>query len=319
MNQLEAIEKMRGVIRRQHKSLATEDCYCGWLKRYCFYVRSLPDQSLTSERKLEKFLTHLAQDRDVSASTQNQAFNSICFFYKDVMGTPLKEVDALRATRPEQIRHAPTIPETQKLLHAVPNLGGYPTNLVARIMYGAGLRVGEPIAFRVKDVRLDDGTIFIHGGKGRKDRVVRLPCSVVPELEQQLLYAKSVFNRDCKVKIPIALPHQLARKYPEYQFNFQWAWIFPQKNPCQDPRSGKVVRWHLLPSMVQRAVKAARRITGIMVLPHELRHAYATHNLDRGVNIKSLQEAMGHKNIETTIGYCHATALSVPSPLEVLK
>lgn len=311
------IAKVIEVIRRQHKSLSTERSYCGWLRRYFAFCYTLPD-GLTSEQKMERYLTRLAQQFDVSAATQNHAFNAILFFYKQVLQVELKNVDALRATRPERVRHAPSVQDTQRLLNAVQDVSGYPANLVCRLLYGCGMRVSEPIALRVKDVRLNQGQIVIKDGKGRKDRVVRLPCSVIPELQQQLAYARSVWERDCRGKIPVVLPHQLARKYPEYQFAWQWAWVFPMQHPCKDPRTGKIVRWHMLPSVVQRSIKTARRKLGIMVLPHELRHAYATHSLDRGVNMKALQEAMGHVNIETTAGYCHADALSVTSPLDVM-
>ena len=157
MKALEAIEKMKCVIRRQHKSLATEESYCGWLRRYMAFLNSSKVAGMPNiEKKLEAFLTHLARDCDVSASTQNQAFNAIIYFYKDVLGTPLQGINALRASRASQMRHAPTLGETHRLLNAVPNLGGYATNLVARLLYGSGLRVGEPVALRVKDVRLED-------------------------------------------------------------------------------------------------------------------------------------------------------------------
>lgn len=312
------IERAIQVMRRQHKSLSTERSYIGWIRRYFQFCYTLPD-GLTSEQKMERYLTHLAQQFDVAAATQNHAFNAILFFYRQVLRVDLKNIDALRATRPEHVRHAPSVEDTNRLLNTVDDAGGYPANLVCRMLYGCGMRVGEPIALRIKDVDLKRGQVTIKDGKGRKDRVMRLPCSVVTELEQQIAYARSVWERDRQAKIPLMLPHQLARKYPGYEFDWQWAWIFPMRHPCADPRTGRIVRWHMLPSVVQRAIKVARGKLGMMVLPHELRHAYATHSLERGVNMKALQEAMGHVNIETTAGYCHATALSVPSPLDAMK
>lgn len=317
MNDTEALRKLTEVVRRQHKALATERTYGHWLKQYMAAVRQMPNE-LTSEQRLERFLTDLAVRRDVSASTQNQAFNAVAFFYKDVLGMPLRNVDALRAQRPARQRHAPTVAETRTLLAAVRDAGGYPANLIAHLLYGAGLRVSEAVSLKIKDVRLEDSTLFIIGAKGGKDRVVRLPCSLAGRIEQQMEAARVTWRRDCERQLPVQMPHQLARKYPEYQFAWGWAWLFPLRHPCKDPRDGRWVRWHMLPDSVQRAVKRARRETGVMVVPHELRHAYATHNLNRGVNIKALSEAMGHAQIETTSGYCHATALSVPSPLEVL-
>lgn len=306
---------MKQVIRRQHKTLATEHAYVHWLGRYMSAILSMP-RELSSEGKLERFLTDLALKRGVSASTQNQAFNAIVFFYKDVLGHPLKEVDAFRATRASRLRRAPSVQDTVTLLASVPNISGYPTNLIARLLYGCGMRVTEPLNLRVKDVQFDDGQIFIMGGKGRKDRIVSMPCSLVEELRGQLDHARAIWKRDCEARIPLELPFQLASKYPDHRFAWSWAWVFPAHWPCKHPRTGETVRYRMHEASVQRAIKHARRKLGIMVLPHELRHAYATHSLNRGVNIKALQSAMGHVNIETTIGYCHAEALSVPSPLE---
>jgi integron integrase len=317
MKSNEAIEKARAVIRRQHKSIGTESTYLGWLRRYMGAVRHMP-AGISSEQKLERFLTELALKHDVSASTQNQAFNAICFFYKDVLGYPLQNVDALRATRPTRVRHAPTVKETRALLAAVKDVGGYPCNLITQLLYGCGLRVSEPLNLRIKDVELDGGKLFIMGGKGRKDRVVALPCALVDLIRGQMDHARAVWQRDKLAKLPLEVPHQLAKKYPEYQFAWPWAWLFPSRWPCKHPRTGELVRYRMHEANVQRAIKQARRQLGIMVLPHELRHAYATHSLDKGVNIKSLQEAMGHECVETTIGYCHADSLSVPSPLDGL-
>lgn len=311
------IKRAIEVMRRQHKSLATERTYVHWLSRYMPALYQMPRQ-LASEQKMERFLTELAL-RDVSASTQNQAFNAILFFYRDVLNVQLENIDALRATRPDRIRQAPSRTDTFALLDAVKDSDGYPSNLVVRMLYGCGLRVSEPIALRIKDVNFDDSKIMILGAKGGKDRMVRLPCSLSDRLREQIEFAKAAARRDRIVKLPIQLPHQLARKYPELQFDESWAWVFPLRHPCRDPRDGRLVRWHMLPDTIQRAVKRARRQIGVMMTPHNLRHAYATHCLERGVNMKALQESMGHKYIETTAGYCHAEALSVPSPLDAVQ
>jgi site-specific recombinase XerD len=311
----ELIQKTIGVLRRQHKALATEESYCGWLRRYFTAIRAMP-MEWTRERKTEAFLTALAR-RDVSAATQNSAFHAILYFYKDVIGEPLQKVDALRATRPTQLRHAPSVADTSALLRTVADVGGYPTKLIVKLLYGCGLRVSEPLNLRVKDVAFEDSRLFILGAKGRKDRVVNLPCSVVEELREQLVYARVLWQRDQVLRLPVEMPHQLAAKYPEYQFAWPWAWVFPSHQPCRHPRTGAIVRYRMHEANVQRAVRDARRKLGLAVTPHELRHAYATHSLNRGVNLKALSEAMGHAQIETTAGYCHAEALSVPSPLEV--
>lgn len=310
-----AIQRLIEVCRRQHKSLSTERTYALWLKDYCQFISRL-EQALPSERKLESFLTMLARKRNVSASTQNQAFNAILFFYKDVLGQALKNVDALRATRPDQIRYAPTVEEVRRLLPLIRNVGGYPVNLIVRLIYGCGLRVNEPLSLRVKDVDLANSRLLLRGAKGAKDRIVALPCSLAQEVQMQMDYARAVWKRDAAAKIPVTLPHQLARKYPAYQFAWSWAWVFPSHHPCRHPRTGETVRWHVLDCNIQRAVREASQQLGLTITPHCLRHSYATHCLERGTNLKALSEAMGHAQIETTSRYCHAEALSVKSPLD---
>jgi site-specific recombinase XerD len=277
-------------------------------------VRQMPN-TLAPERKMERFLTELAL-RDVSASTQNQAFNAILFFYRDCLKMELKDIDSLRATRPERERLAPSVEDTRTLLNAVRDTEGYPSNLIVHLLYGCGLRVSEAVSLRIKDVDVIQSRLLIMAAKGDKDRVVRLPCSLALRISNQMDFARATWQRDQKAKLPIQLPNRLALKYPEMQFSWQWAWLFPLRNSCADPRDGRLVRWHILTDTIQRAVKRARRQTGIMVTPHSLRHAYATHSLNRGVNLKALSQAMGHAQIETTSRYCHAEALSVPSPLD---
>jgi len=318
MNAEQAICRMRDVVRRQHKAWATESTYVLWLRRYMLAVPTYPE-GLPSEQKLERFLTELARHRDISAVSQNQAFNSILFFYRDVLGQPLQGVDTLRATRPARMRTAPSVEHTQALLKTIRNIGGYPTNLIARLLYGCGLRVSEPLNLRIKDVDLRRSRLCIRGAKGGKDRMVVLPATLVPEIAQQLHHARAIWEEDQRTRTPLALPEGLAKKYPEFQFNWMWAWLFPAHNTCRHPRTGAWVRYRMHEANVQRAVKYARRQLGICVLPHELRHGYATHCLERGVNPRAIQAAMGHASLETTMGYLPAESLSVHSPLEALE
>jgi integron integrase len=317
MNLPFAIERLRNVLRRQHKALATESNYVFWLRHYVTALDAMSD-SLSSEQKVERFLTGLARQRDLSASSQNQALNAILFFYKEVLGQPLQGIDALRAKRPAHLRHAPTVADTQALLQTVQDVAGYPTNLIARLLYGCGLRVAEPLNLRIKDVDLEQFSFCIRGAKGGKDRMVSLPRSLIPELTRQIEFARAVWQRDKQNNIPLMLPHQLARKYPDYQFAWPWAWLFPSRNTCFHPRTRLEVRYRMHEANVQRAIKQARCKLGISVLPHELRHGYATHCLENGVNPRAIQEAMGHASLETTMGYLHAESLSVRSPLETI-
>ena len=317
MNLINAIERLRGVLRRQHKAITTENTYVYWLRHYVNALNTMP-AALSSEQKLERFLTDLARHRDLSANSQNQAFNAILFFYKEVRRQPLHGVDALRAKRPARLRHAPTVAETQALLQTIRDRAGYPTNLIARLIYGCGLRVTEPLNLRIKDLDLKGHTLLLVGAKGGKDRVVSLPQSLVPELIQQMNFAQTIWQRDRQNKVPVTLPHQLAIKYPDYQFAWPWAWLFPSQTTCFHPRTRIEVRYRMHEANVQRAVKDATRRLGISVLPHELRHGYATHCLEQGINPRAIQQAMGHTSLETTMGYLHSESLSVRSPLETV-
>src|SRR5258708_5420958 len=186
------------------------------------------------------------------------------------------------------------------------------------MLYGCGLRVSEPLNLPIKDIDLERRRFCIRGAKGGKDRVVAIPLCLISELTQQMQLARVVWERDQQNGMPVMLPHALARKYPEYQFSRGWAWLFPAHNTCRDPRSGRIVRYRMHEVNVQRAIKHARRQLGICVLPHELRHSFASHSLERGANPRAIQQVMGHTSLDTTMGYLHAEALSVPSPLDAL-
>lgn len=316
MNIEDALEKLRNVIRRKHFAYSTESCYEQWLRRFSRFVREQSPEG-TPALKMERFLTQLAR-QEVSASSQNQAFNAILFFYREVLGIDVGKVDALRAKGPQYIRTAPSIDEVRALLTNVKDIGGYPTRLIVRMIYGMGLRVSEPLNLRIKDVCVSESRLILRGAKGGKDRVVALPCELFAEIKAQFAYARGAWERDMAARLPVKLPGLLAKKYPQWQFAWKWAFLFPSHQPCVDPRSGVTVRWRCLEVNVQRCVRNAARPLGLTITPHHLRHAYATHSLNRGVNVKALQAAMGHANVETTIGYCHADALSVPSPLTEL-
>jgi integron integrase len=316
MTQSQAIEKTRDVIRLKHLSLATEDCYLGWLGRFMAWLPKA-QPGLTSEKKVEAFLTVMAK-RGCAASTQNQAFNALLFFYQQVLGQKLEGIHALRATRPVQIRTAPSVDEVRQLFATLADVHGYPTRLIARMIYGCGMRVCEPLNLRVKDVEISQSRLILRGAKGGKDRMIALPCSLVVELQSQLRAARVVWERDVRNQIPVKLPGLLAAKYPHWRFAWNWAFVFPSHQPCADPRTGETVRYRCHEANVQRAVKLAARAHGLCLTPHHLRHAYATHVIQSGANIRDVQEAMGHAHMDTTAGYITPRALGVGSPLEML-
>ena len=220
----------------------------------------------------------------------------------------------VRAKRGERLPVVLSMPETVALLGA---MSGTP-RLMAALIYGGGLRVSECCELRIKDLDFEAGRISVLGAKGGKDRMVAMPCSVMELLRGQLEFSRHIWQQDFRNQMPVKLPGNLARKAPDYRFAWPWAWVFPGHQPCRDPRTGEMVRWRMHEVNVQRAVRQARRALGIMVLPHELRHGYATHALSAGANIKAVALAMGHTNIETTAGYCHAEACGIRSPLDTL-
>jgi site-specific recombinase XerD len=315
MNLESALLKLRETIRLKHLSLKTEDSYTAWIVRYSRFI-SERCRDGSPELKMEGFLTQLAR-QGVAASTQNQAFCALLFFYREVQKIELGKVNSLRAKTPVHLRYAPEQHEVQELLANVQDIGGYPTRLIVKLLYGCGLRVTEPLNLRLADVLLSESTLVIRSAKGGKDRFVSIPCSLSSAIESQMAIAKAIAESDRLTQIPVKLPGLLASKYPHWQFAPKWAWLFPSRQPCVDPRTGQIVRWRCHEANVQRAVKAAAKPLGLDITPHHLRHAYATHCLNRGANVRAIQNAMGHAQLETTMGYLHAEALSIPSPLDL--
>lgn len=311
----ETITRLRDVARRKHFALSTEEAYVAWTRRFARFIDARLTGAEEPARKMEAFLTQLAR-QGCAASTQNQAFNALLFLYRDCLGREIGKVDALRANKPMHLRHAPERHEVVALLAALRDTGGQPTRLIVHLIYGCGLRVSEPLNLRIKDVLLEESRLIIRAAKGGKDRMVPLPCSLAPELKAQIALARAVAARDAAARLPVKLPGLLAQKYPHWQFSPKWGWLFPALQPCPDPRSGVTVRWRCHEANVQRCVRAAARPLGLDITPHHLRHAYATHCLNAGQNPRAIQEAMGHQSIETTMGYLHAEALAVRSPLE---
>ena len=316
---IQTLQTCRDKMRMRHLAFRTEKSYLGHIGSYIDWLdlhgATLPD----TKARIEAFLTGMAH-RDCAASTQNQAFNALLFLYEVGRVEKLPEdIRALRAKRPQQVRTALSESQTQALLAAVPPwFAGYPTGLVSRLLYGAGLRVSEPLNLRMKDVDLSARRLTIRGAKGGKDRVVRLPERLAADLAQQMKAAKAVFDQDQRRQLPIALPGQLARKYPKAPFSVAWAWVFPSLSACVHPRTGETVRYRMHEANVQRAVKIAARGLGLesLATPHILRHCYATHVLARGANVRSVQAALGHSSLETTMIYAHGDGETVPSPLD---
>lgn len=317
MNEKETILELRRVLRLKHLALSTERSYCGWVRRLCRQIPTMPTH-FKSERKVELFLSRLAAD-GCSASTQNQAFNAIVFLYRYVLRRTLKGIDALRAKQPERERYCPSVEEMRALLAAVKDHGGYPARLVAHMLYDAGLRVSEPLNVRIRDVRWESSRLVIRDPKHGHDRTVPFSCAVAMPICRQLAAAKAMWQRDRAAGLPVALPGRLATKYRYARNSWQWYWLFPARTSCRHPRTGELVRYRFLECNVQRAVRDAARACGLEgITPHCFRHAYATHAIAAGAGIRAVQEIMGHRSLETLVKYTHALG-GVPSPLEKLS
>lgn len=316
----QVLQNLRESMRVRHLSLRTEEAYCHWVRRYSDYLRTL-DPAQSSEKKVSAWISDLAVRKGVAAKTQSQALAAVLYLYAHVLGQPLGKVDALRAKRPERIREAPSRDEVRALLAAMLDTPEVPAGLLARLLYGCGLRVQEPLELRVKDVRLSESLLVIRAAKGDKDRVVPLPCSLVEPLRRQLARARQVWEWDRRqtIQVGVSLPGLLAKKYPSAPFSWGWFWVFPAGGYCEHPRvPGLRVRWRLHEASLQRAVADARTRAGIAtpITPHVLRHGYASHSIE---DPRTIQRVMGHAQLETTMGYIHRDVAAARSPLETLE
>ena len=303
----------------QGKSSNTESAYCRQLERYLRYICQFRwDEETPSEKKAEAFLTAEAL-RDVAASTQNGAFHAICYYYREVRGKPLIDVDALRAKVGEKVRHAPSREDVRKLLMAVKDSGSHPVRLMTRLMYGCGLRIGETLAIRIKDLDLDAMKLTIIEGKNKRDRFINLPACLIASLRLQVQSAECVWRKAVHMGVPVKLPHKMNTSTPATGFHRRWFFLFPMDQPCMDPRGGGRVWWHCLDDTVQGAMRSANKVAGLEgITPHHLRHAWATHAHREGACMRDLQEILGHKDPKTTAKYITPNPELVKSPLESL-
>lgn len=312
------LEVVRQSLRTKHYSIRTEEVYLGWLRRYiAFNGRRHPRDMGHAE--VSAFLSHLAVAGDVSASTQNQALSAILYLYRDVLGIELPWMqDIVRAKRPRKLPVVLTRNEVQRLLLQA----GGDTGLIIRLLYGTGMRLMEACRLRIKDVDLETRIVVVRDGKGAKDRVTVLPGSLVTELEEQVRRALEVHRLDRLAGADgVWLPHALARKYPGAPLEAAWQYLFPAQRLGMDPRGGARRRHHVDEKRVQRAVRQAAARAAIVkpVSPHTLRHSFATHLLESGYDIRTVQELLGHSDVSTTQIYTHVLnrgGLAVRSPLD---
>ncbi len=318
MSTTEAIADLRDHLRRQHLALSTERTYVAWLRRYIAHLRDNPALAAkTSPEKISAFLTSLAHAR-ASASGQNQALNAIVFFYKHVLGEGPGEIRSLRVRPPARHREAPSLAITVDLLRNVRDTHDYLLRLITQLLYGCGLRLNEALDIRLKDIDRANAQLVIRQAKGKQNRVLRLPARLDSAISVQIERSRRVWESDRWAGIPVPLPDRLLQKSRRSEAALGWFWLFPATSPSRDPRSGRRLRWRCHPSVVQRAIARANPpgMTSLPITAHHLRHAYATHALAGGANLRALQLAMGHKSLETTQGYLQAESFSVASPLD---
>lgn len=314
------LNRVRRLLRLQHKSLTTEKTYLAWVRRFLVFAGARNPDELDAAT-VQRYLSHLAVERTVASSTQQQAFNALVFFFRHALGRNIESVaPAVRAHRPKRLPVVLSRSETAALFES---LGGvYRT--IARLIYASGLRLNECLSLRIQDLDFEDAVLTVRSGKGDKDRVTLFPVALHDEFRRHLSAVRVRFDDDRRAGEPgVSLPMALARKYPTAQYEWSWYWVFPAQRFSIDPSTGRAARHHLYPSSVQKRVRSAVLRAGIekRASVHTLRHSFATHLVENGYDIRTVQELLGHNNVQTTMIYTHVAQKNrrgVISPLDSL-
>ena len=300
------LDEMRSKLRREGYAFSTENSYCDWVKRFVKFHGFVDRDAMLieSSQKVEQFLTHLAVEQSVAPSTQNQALNALVYCYSKVLQAPFSDVKASRSRKEPRIPVVLTKEEVAQILSVMEGSAG----LITKLLYAGGLRITEAVRLRVQDIDFGFKQITVRDGKGKKDRVTPLANNLIPLLESQLQKVKTVHLQDLdKGYGSVYLPHALAKKYPNADKTLNWQYAFPSRNLAQDPRSEEIRRHHIDQSVVNKAIKRAVEQCGIAkkVSAHTFRHSFATHLLQTGTDIRTIQSLLGHADLQTTMIYTH--------------
>ncbi len=321
MAKTKLLDQVRDVLRLRHYSYRTELAYVHWIKRFILFNNKRHPLDM-GENDIQAFLTDLAVRGKVAASTQNQALNAVVFLYKQVLHRELG--DFSKAVRAKRSYRKPVVLSQGEVHMLLLSLTDTQQKLIVKMLYGAGLRLAECLRLRVQDIDFTSGLLTVRAGKGNKDRTTVLPGNLVPELRTHLKRVKMQFERDLRDGCAdVYLPHAIGRKYPHAAREWRWQFVFPADYPSKDPRTGIVRRHHVYPGSVAREIRRAANRAGITkrVTAHTFRHSFATHLLEGGTDIRSVQELLGHSHIETTQIYLHCLntpGQTVVSPLDKL-
>lgn len=315
------LDQVREQIRYRHYSIRTEKAYVEWVRRFVlFHGKRHPKEMGVAE--VRSFLTHLATDRSVAAATHHQALSALLFLYKEVLGVDLPWLGELE--RPKKPRRMPVVLTPAEVRSLLDQLDGTHA-LMARLLYGTGMRLMECVRLRVKDIDFSRGEIMVRDGKGGKDRVTMLPAAAAADLKAHLEKVRALWKRDRVDRMEgVYMPDALARKYPNAAAEWAWFWVFPARETSTDPRSGAVRRHHTHEQALQRAIKKSLSAARIAkpASTHTLRHSFATHLLEGGYDIRTVQELLGHSDVSTTMIYTHVLnkgGRGVVSPLDKIQ
>lgn len=320
-NQPRLMDRVRASMRVAHYALSTERSYCHWIRRYILHHGKRHPADMGAA-EVEAFLSYLATAENVSAKTQNQAMHAMLYLYKRVLGVDLPWLDGI--TRARESKRIPVVLTQREVQTLLRHTSGAPGTVI-KLLYGTGMRLLEGLRLRVKDLDLERREIVVRAGKGDKDRITMIPESLVDELRDHLAARRIMHDTDLATGYAdVELPHAIERKYPHASQQWAWQYVFAARSYSADPRTGAYRRHHVGEWVIQRAVKAAARSAGIpkLIHPHILRHSFATHLLECGSDIRTVQELLGHADVKTTMIYTHVLnrgGRGTVSPLDMIS